>query len=300
MYIKKVEKWNFIIAISLGMLLSGDNHIPWGFFHSAAPPFPSLPQSLSRPWGMIFLLIILIVPPWLVIIIKIKHFIHNFPEYSAYDPTPRPPSVFFTSTILLIALERRRKNKKSSEWGSVFWQKMQKAVVAVLIGLGERHCKQAELSWEIHTEDPYVHWHFIRCLDLLIHYEKCKLCSIRGWRGGRVSCSQEQPSHVPNYQQFNKEGKWVQIKIYFQWLGHPLYFPECRAAISFKPEKGSERLVEMLAGFCLCMGRRREHSWNFVKSEYLCTKCSLPKSDTFLLHLFTFHSNFFPLQTGRG
>lgn len=265
--LKKMEKWNFIIAVSLGMFLSGDNHIPWGFSHSAAPPFPSLPQSLSRPWGMIFLLIILIVPRWLVIIIKIKHFIHNFPGCSAHHPTPRPPSVFSTSTIWLTALERRRKTKKNkcNERGSVFWQEMQKAVVAVLIGLGERHCKQAELSWGIYTEDPYVHWHFIRCLDLLIHYEKCKLCSVRGRRGGHVSCSQGQPSHVPNCQQFNKEGKRVQIKIWFQWLGYPLYFPECRAAISLKPETGSERLVETLAGFCQCMGKRRELQLIFYK-----------------------------------
>jgi len=36
-------------------------------------------------------MIILIVPSWLVIIIKIKYFIHNFPECLAYDLTPHPP-----------------------------------------------------------------------------------------------------------------------------------------------------------------------------------------------------------------
>lgn len=74
----------------------------------------------------------------------------------------------------------------------------------------------------------------------------------------RGLCSQKQSSHVPNYWQFNKEETRVQVKTWFQRLGHPLYFPECSTAISLKPEKGFERLVETLAGFRLCMGRRRE------------------------------------------
>lgn len=265
-----MEKRNFIIAISLGMLLSGDNHIPWGFSHSAAPPFPSLPQSLSCPWGMIFLMIILIVPSWLVIIIKIKYFIHNFPGCSAYDLTPHPPPTptFLYLHYLINSLgkkEKKNRKKKFNEWGSVFWQKMQKAVVAVLIGLREQHCKQAKLSWEICTEDPYIHWHFIGCLDLLIHCEKCKLCSIRRWRGGRVSCSQEQSSHVPNYQQFNKEETQVQIKTWFQWLGHPLYFPECKAALSLKPEKGFESWSRRWLDFVCVWGGEEICSWNFIK-----------------------------------
>lgn len=93
------------------MLLSGDNHIPWGFLHSAAPLFPSLPQSFSCPWGMIFLMIILIMPSWLVIIIKIKYFIHNFPGYSAYDLTPHSPSTptFLYLHYLINCLERKKK-----------------------------------------------------------------------------------------------------------------------------------------------------------------------------------------------
>lgn len=118
-----MEKRNFIIAISLGMLLSGDNHIPWGFSHSAAPPFPSLPQSLSCPWGMIFLMIILIVPSWLVIIIKIKYFIHNFPGCSAYDLTPHPPPTptFLYLHYLINCLgKKERKKKKNSVSGVPF------------------------------------------------------------------------------------------------------------------------------------------------------------------------------------
>lgn len=289
-----MEKWNFIIAISLGMLLSGDNHIPWGFSHSAAPPFPSLPQSLSRPWGMIFLLIILIVPPWLVIIIKIKPFMHNFPGCSAYNPTARPPPLFSTSTIWLTALEIRRKNKKSKEWGSVFWQKMQKAVVAVLIGLRDRHCKQAELSWEIYTEDPYVHWHFIGCLDLLIHYEKCKLYSIEDGEGGTSLARRSSPLMYQIANSLIRRERGSELRLGFNGWDTLRISQNAELQLASSQKKVLKGWLRRWLDFVCEWGGEESCSWNFIKSESLCTKCSFPKSDTFPLHLFTFHSNFFP------
>lgn len=178
---------------------------------------------------------------------------------------------------------------------------MQKAAVAVLIGLGDRHCKQAEVSWGIYAEDPYIHWHFIRCLDLLIHYEKCKLCSIWGWRGGRVACSQGQPSHVPNYKQINKEGKLSKLRFGFNGWDSPCICQNAELQLASSQKKVLKGWLRCWLDFVCVQGREESCRWNFIKSESLCTKCSFPKSDTFLIHLFTFHSKFFfPLQTGRG
>lgn len=138
------------------MLLSGDNHIPWGFSHSAAPLFPSLPQSLSCPWGMIFLMIILIMPSWLVIIIKIKYFIHNFLGYSAYDLTPHSPSTptFHYLHYLINCLGK--KEKKNSMSGVLFSVRKCKRLLWLYwsdweSSIANRHSSPEKYALKIHT-----------------------------------------------------------------------------------------------------------------------------------------------------
>lgn len=78
---------------------------------------------------------------------------------------------------------------------SVLWWGVQKAVVAVLIGWREQHYKWVRLSREICTKDPYLHWHFIGCLDLLIHCEKCRLCSTGEGFGNSAWSGNDSYSH---------------------------------------------------------------------------------------------------------
>jgi len=141
------------------------------------------------------------------------------------------------------------------------------------------------------TEDPYVHWHFIGCLDLLIHCEKCKLCSIRGWWGGCVRRNNPLMYQITGSLIRRKRGS--KLRLGFNDLDTLCISQNAALQLASSQKKVLKGWLRHWLDFVCVWGGEESCNWNFIKWGSLCTECLFPKSDTFLIHLFPFHSNFF-------